>query len=165
MPKRVLRAMSLAAAIALLTAGGALADAGGRGTVTSTQQLRDFVAFSADMPNPCTGEQGHLTAFVKTAVFHVTSFTTGPEFWLTGTDEGIATFIPDDPHGVSLSGHFAQWFGESLNNRNDVAHFTGTFNLRGTDGSHVVVTETNHVSFNANGVMTVSFDKVNVHCG
>ena len=117
------------------------------------------------MPNPCTGELGTLTGIAKTAVFHVTSFTTGPEFWLTGTDEGVATFTPDDPQGATASGHFTEWFGESFNNQNDVGHFTSTFRLRGSDGSHIVVQETAHVSTNANGVITVTFDKVGVHCG
>lgn len=43
---------------------------------------------------------GTLAGVAKTAVFHVTSFTTGPEFWMTGTDEGVATFTPDDPQGA-----------------------------------------------------------------
>jgi hypothetical protein len=42
----------------------------------------------------------------------------GDEFWVTGTDEGTATFTPDNPAGVSASGHFASWFGESSNNKN-----------------------------------------------
>jgi len=165
MHRRVLRAVSLAAALALLTAGAALADAGGQGTVTTTQQFRNLPLFSAHMPNPCTGAMGTLTGTAKTAVFHVTSFATGPEFWMTGTDEGVATFTPDDPQSAIASGHFTEWFGESFNNQNDVQHFTSTFRLRGSDGSRIVVQETAHVSLNANSVVTVSFDKVSVHCG
>ena len=165
MTRHVLGAVSLAAALALLVGATALADAGGQGTVTSTQQLRNFPAFSEHLPNPCTGAMGTLTGTVKTAVFHVTSFTTGPEFWMTGTDEGVATFTPDDPQGVSASGHFTEWFGESFNNKNDVQHFTSTFSLRGSDSSRIVVHETAHFSINANGVITVSFDNTGLHCG
>ncbi len=160
---RVLRAVSLAAALALLTTGVALADAGGQGTVTTTQQFRGLV-FSHATTNPCTGASGTLTASVRTGVFHVTSFTTG-EFWMTGTDEGTATFTPDDPAGVSASGHYAEWFGESFNNKNDVQHDTSTFNLRGTDGSHIVAQAVDHFSINANGVVTVTFSNFNLHCG
>lgn len=122
--------------------------------------------FSTHIPNPCTGEFGTLAGIAKTAVFHETRFTTDPElFWLTGTDEGVATFTPDDPRGVTASGHFTEWFGESSNNKNDVGHFTSTFNLKGSDGSHIVVQETAHLSSNANDVITVDFDKVSAHCG
>ena len=86
MHRRVFRAVCLAAALALLTAAAALADAGGQGTVTTTQQFRNLPLFSAHMSNPCTGAPGTVTGTAKTAVFHVTSFTTGPEFWMTGTD-------------------------------------------------------------------------------
>jgi hypothetical protein len=117
------------------------------------------------MTNPCTGATGTLTAIAKTAIFHVTSFTSGPEFWFTGTDEGTVTFTPDDPEGVSASGHYAEWFGESFNNKNDVQHYTSTFRLTGTDGSHLVVHEVAHFSINANGVITASFDNAGAHCG
>jgi hypothetical protein len=165
MPKRVLRAVGLAAVLALLMAGAALADTGGQGTVSTTQQFRNVPAFSEHVPNPCTGALGTLTGTIKTGVFHVTSFTTGPEFWMTGTDEGVATFTPDDPQGATASGHFTEWFGESFNNKNDVQHFTSTFSLKGSDGSHIVVHETAHFSINANGVITVSFDNSDLHCG
>src|SRR5213595_4263280 len=141
----VVRAAVLAAVIALLSAGAALADAGGRGTVTITQHAHNVPLFSDPVTNPCTGEPGTLTAIAANEVFHVTFFTNGDEFWVTGTDEGTVTFTPDNPSGVSLSGHFAAWFGESFNDKNDVQHFTNTFNLKGSDGSHVVVHETAHL--------------------
>ena len=165
MHRRVLRAVGLATALALLTAAAALADTGGQGTVTTTQQFRNLPLFAEHVPNPCTGALGTLTGTAKTAVFHVTSFATGPEFWMTGTDEGTATFTPDDPQGVTAVGHFTEWFGESFNNKNDVQHFTSSFRLKGSDGSHILVQETGHFSINANGVLTVSFGKVGVHCG
>ena len=159
MTKRLIRAASLGAAVALLSAGVALADAGGQGTVTITQHAHNVTLFSDPVTNPCTGEPGTFTAIAANEVFHVTFFTNGDEFWVTGTDEGTVTFTPDNPSGVSLSGHFAAWFGESFNDKNDVQHFTNTFNLKGSDGSHVVVHETAHLSTNANGVVTVNFDK------
>jgi hypothetical protein len=162
---RVLRAVSLAAVLAMLTAGAALADAGGQGTVSITQQYRDTLLFSQPVTNPCTGAPGTITGTAATGFEHVTYFTTGPELWFTSTAEGMATFTPDDPKGVSASGHFAEWFGASVNNRNVVQSNTSTFRLKGSDGSHIVLHEVIHVSTNANGVITVSFDNVGIHCG
>src|SRR6476646_8928616 len=62
MLRRVLTAVSLAAVLALPTAGAAFADAGGRGTVTITQQYRDTLLFSQPVANPCTGAPGTITA-------------------------------------------------------------------------------------------------------
>jgi hypothetical protein len=150
--------------VALLAAGAALAAAGGRGTVTITQHAHNVQLFSDPVTNPCTGESGTLTAIAENEVVHVTFFTDGDEFWVTGTDEGTATFTPANPNGVSASGHFAAWFGESLNEKNDVQHDTFNLTLRSTDGSHVVVHEITHLSTNAAGVVTVNFDKMSVSC-
>ena len=161
----LVRAVTLAAMLALLTSGAALADAGGQGTVTTTTQYRDILSFSSSVTNPCTGASGTLTAMAKTGVFHVTSFATGPELWVTTTDEGTATFTPDDPTGVVVSGHYAEWFGESLNNRNAVAHDTSTFQLTGTDGSRLTVHGTDRFTVNATGVVTVSVSNFTFTCG
>jgi hypothetical protein len=162
---RLIKAATMAAMLALLTAGAALADAGGQGTVTATQQYRDLPLFSQPVANPCNGAPGTIAATAKTGFEHETYFTTGPEFWFTSTAEGTATFTPDDPTGVVASGRFTEWFGESFNNKNDVQHNTSTFNLKGSDGSHIVVHETFHFSTNANGVITAIFDNLDVHCG
>jgi hypothetical protein len=164
MLRRVIQAASLAAVVALLAAGAALADAGGQGTVTITQHDHNVQQFSEHVTNPCTGEPGTVTAIAANEVFHVTFFTNGDEFWVTGTAEGTATFTPDDPNGVSASGHFAAWFGESSNNKNDVQHDTFNITLTNTDGSHVIAHETTHLSTNAAGVVTVVFDKMSVSC-
>ena len=60
--RRVILAASLAAVAALLAAGAALADAGGRGTVTITTHAHNVVLFSDPATNPCTGEPGTFTA-------------------------------------------------------------------------------------------------------
>jgi hypothetical protein len=167
MSSRVMPVASLVAFVALLSAGAALADAGGQGTVTITQHANSVPLFSAPATN-CAGQPGTLTAIAANEVFHITFFTVSDEFWVTGTDEGTATFTPTDPKGVSASGHFVSWFGESFNNKNDVQHATNTFNLTATDGSHIVVHETFHLSINASGNgVTVGFDKMDFHatCG
>jgi hypothetical protein len=165
MIRRVVRLACVAAALGLLSGGAAFAAAGGQGTVTMTQHAHNVVAFSAHTTNPCTGAPGTLTAIAANEVFHVTFFPNGDEFWVTGTDEGTATFTPDDPSGVSASGHFTAWFGESGNNKNDVQHDTNTFHLSGTDGSAITVHEVSHLSTNANGVVTVNFDNMTANCG
>jgi hypothetical protein len=165
MSKRVVHAVCVLAVVGLVAATAAFADAGGQGTVTITQHATNVLLFSAPSTNPCTGAPGTVTAIAATEVFHITYFTTGPEFWVTGTDEGTATFTPTNPADASASGHFATWFGESFNNKNDVQHATDTFNLKGSDGSHVVMHETFHLSTNAAGVVTAAFDKVNLTCG
>ena len=163
------RRIAVAAAVvaALVPCSVALAAAGGRGTVTITQHAHNVTLFSDPVTNPCTGEPGTLSAIAANEVFHVTFFTNGDEFWVTGTDEGTITFTPDDPSGVSASGHFAAWFGESFNNKNDVQHDTSTFHLTGTDGLRLVLHETSHLSTNAAGVVTVNFDKMSqsLSCG
>ena len=160
---RVLRAVGLATMLALLTTGAALAGAQGADTVT--QQFRNVLLFSISTVNPCTGASGTFTATAATEVFHETVVTPGVQGSVTVTAQGVATFTPDDPTGVSASGHFAVWFGESRNSKNDVQHDTNTFQLNGTDGSHAVVRMADHLSTNANGVVTVSFNNTGAHCG
>jgi opacity protein-like surface antigen len=160
MAKRVALAASILAAFALASATAALADAGGQGTVSITQHANNVTLFSFPTVNPCDPtDTGTLTAVSANEVFHVTFFTTGPEFWVTGTDEGTVTFTPDNPNGVSATGHFSSWFGESLNNFNDVQTGTDTFVLTTSNGSHIVMHETFHVTVNALGRVTVLFDK------
>ena len=163
--RRVIRVAALATVLALVAAGVALADAGGQGTVTITTHANNVLLFSMPVTNPCTSAPGTLTAVAANEVFHVTFFTTGPEFWVTGTDEGTATFTPADPHGASYSGHFASWFGESSNNKNDVQHDIFNVNLAGSDGSHLVVNSVNHLTTNALGVVTRTFSNFSFHCG
>ena len=129
-----------------------------------TQHFDNVPFFSASVTNPCTGATGTLNAVSANEVFHVTFFTNGDEFWVTGTDEGTATFTPDDPTGISASGHFASWFGESGNKKNDVQHNVFNLTLTNTDGSHVIVHEPVHLSTNANGVVTVNFDRPTMSC-
>jgi hypothetical protein len=166
MSKRLLCAASFVAAAMLIWAAAAGAGSS-PGTMTFTQHGHDDVLFSGPSTNPCTGEPGTITAIATNDVFHVTEFTSPgrDEFWVTGTSEGTITFTPDDPSGVSASGHFASWFGESSNNQNDVQHDTFNATLTGSDGSHVGVHMVDHLSTNANGVVTVVFDNVTTSCG
>ncbi len=152
------RAGGAACAIALLSATGALAAAGGQGTVTETTHSHNEVLFSFPVHNPCTGAPGTITATAANSVFHVTFFENGDEGWVTATSEGLVTFTPEEAGGVSGSGHFATWFGGAFNNKNEVEHSTTNFNMRDTDGSHVALHAVSHVSTNARGEVKVSFE-------
>jgi hypothetical protein len=95
---------------------------------------------------------------------HVTSQEDGNS-WATGTANGEATFTPTQPGGVSFSGHFTLWFGDSFNNKNEVEHETSTFALKGTDRSTVHVHVLSHLSTNANGEVKVETEVKEVRCG
>jgi hypothetical protein len=154
----------MACVVALVSAGGALAAAGGSGTVTETTHGHNEVLFSFPVHNPCTHAPGTFTAIATNSVFHVTFFENGDEFWVTGTAEGTATFTPEEAGGVSASGHFANWFGTSHNNKNEVEHATSNFNLQNTDGSRVVIHGRTHVSTNARGEVKVSYEAFEPVC-
>jgi hypothetical protein len=164
MVRRLVLSVCVGAVTTLAVSGAALAS-GSPGTVTQTQHAHNMQLFSMPVVNPCSGQAGTLTAVAANEVFHVTFFTNSDEFWVTGTAEGTVTFTPSSSRGTALSGHFASWFGESSNQRNDVQHDTNTFQLWGADGSHVAVHATDHVSTNAQGRVTVSFSNFRFSCG
>jgi hypothetical protein len=166
MSRRLVGAATLAVAALLMSAATAAAGSP-PGTQTFTQHGHNDLFFTNPATNPCTGESGTITAIATNDVFHVTAFTAPgrDEFWVTGTGEGTITFTPDNPGGVSASGHFAAWFGESSNNQNDVQHDTFSAVLTTSDGQHITVHMVDHLSTNANGVVTVVFDKVSMSCG
>jgi hypothetical protein len=162
---RVIRAATLGAVLVLVCAGAALAASPhSAGTETTTEHARNEVFFSEESVNPCTGEAGTLTAIAKNGVFHATTQADG-DFWITGTFTGIVTFTPTEADGTSASGHFTVWFGAAQNNKNTVEHETGTFHLTGSDGSRITIKSTGHMSTNANGEVTASFEKPRLTCG
>ena len=111
---------------------------------------------------PCidapTGPPTGTLTLTYNDVFHVTVNKAG-DVWATGTMEGRFSFIPFDPSRPSYTGHFATWFGESINQNNSVFH--DTFNVHGTgsDGSTLSFHMVSHMSVSASGI-TLTFDKV-----
>ena len=140
--------------IPALALGGSAAIAGGNGADTFTDNQHGVVDVFHDM-NPCTGDPGTVSA-LENQIFHGTINKTGS--WFTGTVEGKFTFTPDDPSKVTYTGHFATWFGDENNLRNDVEHSTFNVNATGTDGSHLQFHDNAQATLNANGTVTVSFD-------
>src|SRR6267378_6447396 len=97
-------------------------------------------------------------------VLHFTQNNAG-DFWVTGTFEGTGSVTTGlatgptsfTPTGPVYSGHTMEWFGVEENNKNLVNH--ATFNFTGTDlatGAPIGIHAAFQVTFNANGVMTVS---------
>jgi hypothetical protein len=160
------KALSLAlftAVVAMLVlAGPALAAPGGAGhTVTETDNFHG-VQYTTDI-NPCTGNTIDLTQ-VSNVVDHVTYFPGGDEVWATFTEEDKVTGV-DEGTGVVYTGHSTFWGNFNLNNRNTNDTFTGSIHVTGSDGSSISYHEVMHETLNANGVLTVSFDKPSLTCG
>jgi hypothetical protein len=162
MLRRTLRLLGLVVMLSTLPASPALAAAGGAGTETFTEHAHEVTLFSFPVENQCTGTAGTFTAIAANQVFHITTQADG-NLWATGTSEGTATFIPFG-EGVSYSGHFVNWFGEAVNNKNHIEHHTTTYVLTGTDGSRVVIRMLGHLSTNASGAVTVEIEKKSFHC-
>jgi hypothetical protein len=160
--KRLIRGAALALALTSICSATAFAAGGGAGTETFTEHGHGNQLFSMPAIDPCDGAAGTIAAVSTNEVFHVTAQADG-EFWVTGTAEGTATFTPEGS-GVSASGHFAAWFGEAGNQKNQVEHNTFNAHLTGTDGSHISVHGNAHASTNAHGEVTVSFEKMRVTC-
>jgi len=159
---RFAAAMAAVAAFAMVSTG--VAQAGGNGAQTFTQIDKNVV--EVDPPgsgngNPCSGADGTLT-LVYNDIFHGTINKTGS--WFTGTLTGTFSFVPVDPSQPSYAGHFTVWFGDENNKQNEVEH--STMNIHhgvGSDGSILRLHDNAQATMNANGVITVSFDKF--RCG
>lgn|SRR6266550_9325614 len=169
-PLRRSGALSAAVAVGALCvlALAGPASAAGAGAVSFTQHLSNVVVDQEATANPCTGASGTLTLTADNGVAHITILTSGQgagTFWATFTATGPASFVPDDPSQPSYSGKFTIWDGENGNLNNQVATFTGTFHLTGTDGSILRLHETAHMNVSASGIGGISFDKPVLTCG
>jgi hypothetical protein len=157
----ILRAAVVSCSVmGLLLLSGLPAFADGNGAQTFTQTFHNATDTFAQ-PNPCTGDPGTVS-ITYNGVMHFTINKAG-DLWATGTETGGFVFTPDPqlaPNAPSYTGHFTTWFGVSDNNRNGVDHSTFSLHGVGSDGSTLAFHETQHFSINANGDITVAFDKV-----
>ena len=85
------------------------------------------------------------------------------EVWATFTETGKVSLT--DANGVSFTGHFTVWGGFNLNEKNTNNTFTLTVKLAGSDGSSITAHEVQHFALNANGTVTVNFDRMRLTCG
>jgi hypothetical protein len=115
----------------------------------------------ADPCNPT--DTGTITMNNTQDVFHVTVNGAG-DVWLTNTDSGTVSFVPDDSTMAGGSGHWTAWFGGSLNRNSAVLHSTFNIAVHLSDGTTLTSHETVHMSMSASGVQ-ISFDKLVLTCG
>src|SRR5262245_30939403 len=160
-----LATLLVASLVALSPAAASAASPNGQ-TVTETDNVHGSF-YEPDATNPCTGNtfngaQGAL--FAGNLVNHVTFFTNSDEVWATFTETGkvVAT---DDGTGVTYTGHATAWGNFNMNDRNQNTAFTLTIHLTGSDGSSITAHETTVFAMNANGTVTVNFDKMSLTCG
>jgi len=116
--------------------------------------------------NPCTGSPIASFDAFGNVVNHVTFFLEDgqmTEVWATFTETGKVSIT--DAAEVAYAGHFTVWGNFNLNERNTNNTFTLTVKLTGSDGSTISAHETQHFALNANGVVTVDFDKMSLTCG
>ena len=163
MGRRLCAAVIMAAAM-LIFAGAA--QAAQHTTVTVTHVTHGAFVEPEFNGNPCTGAAiAHFSAF-GTVLEHVTYFIEDgqmTEAWGTFTETGKVAIT--DANGVSFTGHFTVWGNFNLNEKNTNNTFTLTVRLSGSDGSSIVAHEVQHFALNANGTVTVDFDRMRLTCG
>jgi hypothetical protein len=156
----------LACPLVILAVSATPAAAANHTTVTETQHVHGAFTEPEFTVNPCSGSA--ITSFAAdgNVVEHVTYFLEDgqmTEVWATFTETGKVAIT--DAAGVTYSGHFTAWGNFNLNERNSNNTFTLTVKLAGSDGSTIDAHETQHFALNANGVVTVDFDKMSLTCG
>jgi hypothetical protein len=149
--RRFILSLFVLASLAFGSAQAVLA--GGNGATTLTQHDHGLTqTFHVDPI--CGSPSGTLTATVND-VFHTTTNKAG-DFWLTSTQEGWFTIVPDDPSLPNFAGHFVTWFGVSINKNNAVQHDITNIKATATDGSGLTLSfhSVDHLSMSATGHVT-----------
>ena len=164
--KAMLFAALAAVAAAIVVAAPASAGSPNGQTFTETDHVHGLF-YEPGAANPCNGDSfngGQGALFDGNLVDHVTAFTNSDEVWFTFTETGSVT-ATDDGTDVTYSGHATAWGNFNMNERNQNSAFTLTIHLRGSDGTAITVHETTVFTMNANGTVTVNFDKLTASCG
>lgn len=159
--RRTLTALAAVPIILALVSMPVAAAEGGVGHTVTITQHEHGVFTEPNAVNPCTGHPIPLTVDGN-SVSHITFFPDSDEVWATFTETGKFTGVDG---AVTYSGHFTIWDNFNLNERNSNRTFTFSVRAFGSDGSLIVGHETLHFTLNANGEVTVSFDKASYTCG
>lgn len=168
MKKAILLLVLTAAVASIVVAAPAFAGSPNGQTVSETQHVHG-VFDEPNATNPCTGDAmvapdgGAGVQFTGSLVNHVTYFTNSDEVWATFTETG-AIEGTDANTGVTYMGHATAWGNFNMNQRNQTSAFTLTIHAVGSDGSSFFGHETTVFALNANGDLTVNFDKMNLTC-
>jgi hypothetical protein len=105
--------------------------AAGAGAVSVTQPFHD-ATMTFPAVNPCTGDTGTVD-LTYNGVAHATFLTSGNVAGTghaTFTGTGDFVFTPDNPTGVTYTGHLTSWDGENANLQNYAS--TATFIVHAT---------------------------------
>jgi len=159
-------ALFVAAVASIVAVAPAFAGSPNGQTVTETDHVHGSF-YEPAATNPCTGDTfngGQGALFDGNLVNHVTYFSNSDEVWSTFTETG-AIQATDDGTGVTYSGHATAWGNFNMNEKNGTSAFTLTIHLLGSDGSSLAAHETTAFATNANGDVTVNFDKFSLTCG
>jgi hypothetical protein len=159
--RRLLSALVALPIILALLATPVAAAPGGIGHTVTITQHQHGVFTEPNAVNPCNGHVITLTVDGN-AVQHITFFPDGDEVWMTFTETGKFEGVDGT---VTYSGRFTVWANFNLNERNSNSTFTFTVKATGSDGSVIEGHETAHFTMNANGSVTVMFDKMSFTCG
>jgi hypothetical protein len=130
--------------------------------VTITEHIHGTFDPGFEDPNPCSGATIVSADAFGNVVMHETFFPAGDEVWATFTETGKVTVL--DSNGVTYTGHLTDWGNFNLNEQNTNNAFTLTLKLTGSDGSTITAHEVQHFALNANGVVTVNFDRMTLTC-
>lgn len=135
----------------------------GNGPVTSTQHLHG--TYTATDFNPCNGDPVDITNDAN-QVLHNTYWPDTGDVRSTFTEEDKVVAV-DQVSGVVLTGHNQVWGDFHVNSKNGASQsgFTSTLQVKGSDGSTISYHENGHFTVNANGVVTVNFDRPTLTCG
>lgn len=162
MKRATLFAVLVVAAASLAAVGVASAAPGGTGhTVTQTDNFHGTTN-TTDV-NPCTGNTIDLNQ-TSNIIQHVTFFPGGDEIWGTFTEEDKVVGT-DEGTGVVYTGHSTEWGNFNVNQQNSNDTFTASIHVSGSDGSSISYHEVAHEAWDANGNLTVQFDKPSLTCG
>ena len=161
--KRLITLAAIVVSVTMFTAAPAFADtlppglpctptANGNGAASCTVNMHPIsLPFFA---GPCVPAELASASVLGNAVFHVTQ-NTATDFWITTTNEGTFTGLPD-----GFSGRATQWFGDENNNQNQVMHAISDGQVTDPSGVTIRFHETFHFSISASGQQSpVVFDK------
>jgi hypothetical protein len=166
---------ALIAALMLGPASTALASGGAHtqsftenfhGTLTNelNEQLAKERGEEYEPPvNPCTGKELQVLESTN-LVNHITFFPAGDEVWATFTQTSRVS-ATEEGSSVTYSGHTTFWGNFNVNRQNENSTFTGTIQLKGSDGSTISYHQVDHFTLLPGGKVAVEFEKPRLTCG